>query len=349
MDSLFRFHISMRFHNFQKRALYFKNTKYNWRCCSSKSDNDDVNKNLFPGMVLSGEYAIKRLIARARFTASPLFDTQNFADWARAKVKKNYITNPDFKQSVDVRELKRKYSCILRTAADSLSKAKASFEGNKNYEAIVSIEKKMKGFEQALESIHKAIYIETLRRSQIVDIQTETISTTKKLKLSQQFRRKFITDEQYNSLTKLYPKKLMEYKVLKKDLKELIEQTPSYSDYIKNLETQNELYSRLGLKDAILKREKMRKEEGHNRHNAGYDFEDISLEIVTNSLLPALSQRYAIPVENLIVIRNFKIDLSCQERVSNEFDFIVIVKVENENKNENENDELEDKIGIEDL
>jgi hypothetical protein len=304
---------------------------------------------MFPGMVISGEYAIKRLLARARFATSPLFDTKNFADWARAKVKKNYVTNPDFKQSVDVRELKRKYSCILRTAADSLSKARASFEENKNYEAIVSIEKKMKGYEQALESIHKAIYIETLRRSQPGDIETETISTTKKLKLSQQFRRKFITDEQYNSLTKLYPKKLMEYKAMKKDLMELIDQTPSYSDYIKNIEAQNELYNRLGLNDAIFKREKMRKEEGHNRHNAGYDFEDISLAIVTNNLLPALSERYAISVENLIVIRNFKIDLSCQEKVSNEFDFIVIVKVENETENENENDELKNKIGTEAL
>jgi hypothetical protein len=257
----------------------------------SNGNTEDILFSLIQDRVLTGEAAIQKLLASTRFSFSPILDPNAFSSWARDTVNRKYISNLEFKRGVDVRELRKKHASVLDTIEKEIQDAEISLKSSVNYDRIMSLEKRIKGFEQAIESMRKVLsYPDTGVGEKGVPEGS--------LKLE---GRRYISLEQYKALQQVYPNKIDEYKSMQCELSSLIANTSEYQRH-KHLNSERlELLAKLGLDFAIDAREKQRKLEGRHRHTSGFNFEDVSSLIVNSELLPLLSKRHGLPLEQLQV------------------------------------------------
>jgi len=124
----------------------------------------------------------------------------------------------------------------------------------------------------------------------------------------------------------MIPKKELEIEMLTKELDNLKNETPEYSQLQAATSRLKACYSDIGLDNANEVLKSSQQSSGRSRNERGFSFEDAAEAVIVNYLLPDLAQKEKVSVSDLLLVRNVKLGMASQKGSTAEIDCLVCVR-----------------------
>lgn len=243
--------------------------------------------------------AFERLEQTMRCTDSPLLRSHEFFEWVVTNSKRRLQNDKEFSQRVHVRELRRNQSILDAETKERHNKE--LYEKSPNYAHLDRLDKLIVGGEKAIISLEK--YMETIR---LEGSQTEKLSAT----------------------TVLYEQKRVDVLVNRNLRDELRKDAAEYDQFVLASQEKDAIYKSSGLLDAISSVGAHERDGGKGRNQRGRRFEETSLMVLEQYLLPIIAEKYGIDVTDMLIARNVKLGMAGGKGASAELDYVVCIRTD---------------------
>lgn len=239
------------------------------------------------------------------YLLTPLSSPELFFRWIQATINKKILSNSDaeFNIKFQIQKLRRAHQSLISMIDKKYKNSKNIYQSSNEYQEIKNLEKSLGSNQKAIEGIHSFLNLNK---------NPEKFSVKEKVKNSS--AKLLDLDSQNKFLTKALEEK--------RNSSELFNQFKSCSD------EKNNFYQEIGLTELEIKLSQLQKQLGQNRTNEGSKFEDFASDLVKQSMVDAIKQKYRMHYgdlpHNVRVVRNLKFNMSSKKGSSSEFDCLVL-------------------------
>ena len=257
--------------------------------------------------ILVGINALKSLKDHARRSVGPLSSIDHFVDFMNEIVSRKLSQNADkeFKAKIDIRDLRRQHTEVLKRVDKNYKDALNLFSQCKAFTTLKSLDSTIKGANQAVISMAKFI-------EDTLDGKHE--------------RQK----EKCESVRMSLPLKRQQLEQDEAKRRELRARTPEYGMLLQAIAEKEALYQSLGLLQKGEEMRQMSRGGGLGRNSRGKDFEVVAYEALLSVLMPMVIDEYlSEKVEEeadeyeYFAVRNIKFGMASAKGSTAEFDSLI--------------------------
>ena len=262
-------------------------------------------------MVIVGEKALMKLIAKSNHVVPPTTNTEEFISWSREISKRKWISDIEFRERVALRELRKQFAVEIADLEQQLLQAKEAYDLDPNSVQLTELDRQILNGKQAV------LNMERLLQGGAGGIPRQgEIDETNKLA------------SKIAHVSTIYPLKRQELAANIVERDRLRAETPKYFAYQEALNALSSFYDEIGLDVAEKNVGTVQKKGGQGRNSRGRSFEDTADAVLIEYLLPLLSERYQYNVSDLLVVRNIKLGMAAQKGSTAELDSVICVRAE---------------------
>lgn len=262
---------------------------------------EEPNGNKYQEEIIFGPQAINQLVNAVRYEVPPLRHSNIFMDWFQTVGTRKLATDSEYRSKLIVREIKQKYAEVLDPICARLKKAKDAFESTAEFVELKELEKAITGGEHAVSSMDKFL----------LENQDSTIP-----KIA----------EKIESVRSLLPIKRKDLESNVTRYEELRSSCSAMQEYEEALAQYESIASAVGLTSAEQFKSDAQREGGSGRNVRGKSFESQAVEVVRSCLLPYLSEKHNVPVEDMLIVQNLGLGMASAYGSTAEIDSIICVR-----------------------
>ena len=225
-----------------------------------------------------------------------------------------------------IRELKREHQEEIRAFHAELNECKGSFETSFNFNRILELEHKLNIVLKTIASIERFLTEKDKEEDSHPPLPSSSFlpsssssSSSSSVLTTLQVKQQRVFD--------LLPSKRAELSAIEEELLQLKQMTPSYAEYISVMKRLETFYEDIGLFSAQAKAEVANSMGGRKRNSRGKSFENTAESVLREHLVPSLCQRHNLKEEEVIVLRNVRINGSLLKGTSAELDCLICSRV----------------------
>lgn len=291
--------------------------------------------------VLTRNDAMAHLNSKKRFPVPPPLFPEVFLDWAKhaCSTKNDANFENEYQLGVNIREIRRKHLEKLTRCEEVYAHAKelmytaGNVPGHK--ESVGELTTRLNS-----EILNLQYYVASYQILNTLDIQDHDDMIRVPIQLAQSEASNAILGQ--SMATKLYSssrlrqRQLYAIEMLPRKLQQLNEKlaqrrklqtgNAEYKKYVVAEKALHDLQRSIGLVEAMEQLRRFKVRSGRGREQRGNTFEDYSMEVVRERLLPRLAVKHNVPVEDMFCLRNSKLALAQGTGGAGEFDCIVCVR-----------------------
>lgn len=293
--------------------------------------------------LLTSNEAMLHLNSKKRFLVPPPLFPDVFLSWAKhaCLVKDSFTFENEYRLGVKVREIRRKNM-------EKLNRCEAIYA---NAKEIMFTTGNLDGFKESVGEIIDRLNKEILRLQYSVasyqtlkSIDIHDVDEQDKIRIPIQMAQSealgtgmgpSMIGKVYSS-ARLRQRQLYAIEILPRKIQQLDEKlalrgklqagNAEYKSFVAAEKSLHDLQRSIGLVDAIDQLRRFKVCNGQSREHRGSTFEDFSMVVVRENLLPKLAAKHNVPVEDMFCLRNSKLALAQGSGGAGEVDCIVCVR-----------------------
>lgn len=293
--------------------------------------------------VLTNEQAMAHINTRKRFAVPPQLFPSVFLDWAKhaCSEKAALPFENEFQLGVNVREIRRKHADKLQVCEGAYTAAKermysaGNVPGSKQSvgELIERLNTEILNLQYSVASyqtlnsinIHDVAADDNIRVP-IQMVQSEASETLFGPSMGSRVYTSAALRQRQLYAIEMLPRKLQQLNEKLGLRRKLLASSTEYKAFIAAEKTLHDLQRSIGLVEAMDQMRRFKVRNGRGRGQRGSTFEDFSMAVVREHLLPQLALKHNVPLEDMFCLRNSKLALAQGTGGTGEFDCIVCIR-----------------------